>query len=125
MLVGQKKCQNFGTAVNAACQGNLSECHFGRLCHSLPAMLCMHSSGYWVTFLPGGESSWRLALTIHPCLAPRLKEERSYASAPFLCLHDLLFVRLKCNLNNCSRAAHRTTAVCTVVKYSVHCLNHA
>jgi len=68
----------------------------------LLAMLCMHCDGYWVAFLGGGGSSWREALTVHPHLAPKLKEEHSYASAPVLCLHDLLCMRLKCSLNNFS-----------------------
>jgi hypothetical protein len=37
-LVGQKKEKKIWTAVDAACQGNLSARRFGHVCHRFTAM---------------------------------------------------------------------------------------
>jgi len=39
--------------------------------------------------LSRGESGWSVRLTTHPHIAPRLKKEKNYTSAPFLGLYGL------------------------------------
>ena len=47
---------------------------------------CIVGTGY----LSRGQSGRRVALTIHSCLAPRLKKEYSYSYTPLRGLHGLL-----------------------------------
>ena len=64
-----------GTAVNAACQGNLSACHFGHTCHMLASidigvnriiilkwMLRKFYAWAWTGFISVRTEKWRAVL---------------------------------------------------------------
>ena len=47
-LIGQNKYKKIGTAVNAACQGNLSASHFRDVCHRFVSPALRHGTCVWM-----------------------------------------------------------------------------